>query len=102
MACVLVIVVPFMHRYRDADVCLCVSWFRLQALWHAELKSKGEEGASLFRVFWRFCRTRVLVALIFLLISTITAFIGPVSASHFLVLFLPYTSGCRLTEVPTD
>ncbi|XP_053497408.1 ATP-binding cassette sub-family C member 5 [Ictalurus furcatus] len=50
---------------------------RLQALWQAELKRKGRDGASLCRVFWRFCRTRLLVALLFLLISTVTDFIGP-------------------------
>ncbi|XP_053336078.1 ATP-binding cassette sub-family C member 5 isoform X1 [Clarias gariepinus] len=86
------------------------NFHRLQALWHAELKSKGEEGASLFRVFWRFCRTRVLVALIFLLISTITAFIGPALLIRALLeyaqsseVWLPYglalVGGIFLTEL---
>lgn len=70
------------HTSTDAQFCVCVSWFRLQALWHAELKKKGRDGASLSRVFWRFCRTRFLVALLFLLIYTVTTFIGPVSISH--------------------
>uniref|UniRef100_A0AAR2LI14 ATP-binding cassette sub-family C member 5 n=1 Tax=Pygocentrus nattereri TaxID=42514 RepID=A0AAR2LI14_PYGNA len=42
---------------------------RLEALWHEELKSKGKDGASLCRVFWRFCQTRMLVAIFCLLIT---------------------------------
>ncbi|KAK3526468.1 hypothetical protein QTP70_028681, partial [Hemibagrus guttatus] len=53
------------------------NFHRLQSLWHAELKRKGKDGVSLRRVFWRFCRTRFLVALFFLLIFTVTSFIGP-------------------------
>uniref|UniRef100_A0A1A8D856 ATP-binding cassette, sub-family C (CFTR/MRP), member 5 n=1 Tax=Nothobranchius kadleci TaxID=1051664 RepID=A0A1A8D856_NOTKA len=30
---------------------------RLESLWHDELKRRGREGASLTRVFWRFCQT---------------------------------------------
>uniref|UniRef100_A0AAR2K3M6 ATP-binding cassette sub-family C member 5 n=1 Tax=Pygocentrus nattereri TaxID=42514 RepID=A0AAR2K3M6_PYGNA len=43
--------------------------YRLEALWHEELKSKGKDGASLCRVFWRFCQTRMLVAIFCLLIT---------------------------------
>uniref|UniRef100_A0AAR2JGR7 Uncharacterized protein n=1 Tax=Pygocentrus nattereri TaxID=42514 RepID=A0AAR2JGR7_PYGNA len=50
---------------------------RLEALWHEELKSKGKDGASLCRVFWRFCQTRMLVAIFCLLITMVTGFIGP-------------------------
>ncbi|XP_062857046.1 ATP-binding cassette sub-family C member 5 [Trichomycterus rosablanca] len=50
---------------------------RLQALWHAELKRKGKDEASLGLVFWRFCQTRMLVALFSLLITMVTGFIGP-------------------------
>uniref|UniRef100_A0AAR2JHA6 Uncharacterized protein n=1 Tax=Pygocentrus nattereri TaxID=42514 RepID=A0AAR2JHA6_PYGNA len=51
--------------------------YRLEALWHEELKSKGKDGASLCRVFWRFCQTRMLVAIFCLLITMVTGFIGP-------------------------
>ncbi|XP_072524361.1 ATP-binding cassette sub-family C member 5 isoform X2 [Salminus brasiliensis] len=50
---------------------------RLEALWHEELKRKGKDGASLCRVFWRFCQTRTLVAIFCLLITMVAGFIGP-------------------------
>ncbi|XP_066523942.1 ATP-binding cassette sub-family C member 5 [Hoplias malabaricus] len=50
---------------------------RLEALWHEELKKKGKDGASLCRVFWRFCQTRTLVAVFCLLITMVTGFVGP-------------------------
>ncbi|KAF3838661.1 hypothetical protein F7725_010429 [Dissostichus mawsoni] len=50
---------------------------RLESLWHDELKSRGREGASLTRVFWRFCQTRVLVAIFSLLLTMVAGFIGP-------------------------
>nr|XP_023846068.1 multidrug resistance-associated protein 5 [Salvelinus alpinus] len=50
---------------------------RLENLWHDELKQKGKDGASLSRVFWRFCQTRMLVAIFSLLITMVTGFIGP-------------------------
>uniref|UniRef100_A0A8C8DMC2 ATP-binding cassette sub-family C member 5 n=1 Tax=Oryzias sinensis TaxID=183150 RepID=A0A8C8DMC2_9TELE len=37
---------------------------RLESLWNRELKSRGREGASLTSVFWRFCQTRMLVAIL--------------------------------------
>uniref|UniRef100_A0AAZ3RDT9 ABC transporter domain-containing protein n=1 Tax=Oncorhynchus tshawytscha TaxID=74940 RepID=A0AAZ3RDT9_ONCTS len=48
----------------------------LESLWHDELKQKRKEEASLSRVFWRFCQTRMLVA-IFSLITMVTSFVGP-------------------------
>ncbi|XP_034398759.1 multidrug resistance-associated protein 5 isoform X2 [Cyclopterus lumpus] len=50
---------------------------RLEALWHDELKSRGREGASLTRVFWRFCQTRTLVAIFSLLLTMVAGFVGP-------------------------
>lgn len=50
---------------------------RLEALWHDELKSRGREGASLTRVFWRFCQTRMLVAIFSLLLTMVAGFVGP-------------------------
>ncbi|XP_072251470.1 ATP-binding cassette sub-family C member 5 [Leuresthes tenuis] len=50
---------------------------RLEFLWHDELKRRGREGASLIRVFWRFCQTRMLVAIFSLLLTMVAGFIGP-------------------------
>ncbi|XP_035017168.1 ATP-binding cassette sub-family C member 5 isoform X1 [Hippoglossus stenolepis] len=50
---------------------------RLEYLWHDELKRRGREGASLTRVFWRFCQTRMLVAIFSLLITMVAGFVGP-------------------------
>uniref|UniRef100_A0A7N6FGZ0 Uncharacterized protein n=1 Tax=Anabas testudineus TaxID=64144 RepID=A0A7N6FGZ0_ANATE len=49
----------------------------LESLWHDELKRQGREGASLRRVFWRFCQTRMLVAIFSLLLTMVAGFIGP-------------------------
>ena len=53
--------------------------FRLESLWHDELKRKGKDGASLTRAFWRFCQTRMLVAIFSLLLTMVAGFVGPVS-----------------------
>ncbi|XP_028271684.1 multidrug resistance-associated protein 5 [Parambassis ranga] len=50
---------------------------RLESLLHEELKSRGREGASLTRVFWRFCKTRMLVAIFSLLLTMVAGFVGP-------------------------
>ncbi|PWA18711.1 hypothetical protein CCH79_00005724, partial [Gambusia affinis] len=50
---------------------------RLEFLWHNELKMRGREGASLTRVFWRFCQTRMLVAIFSLLLTMVAGFVGP-------------------------
>uniref|UniRef100_A0A669CA00 ATP-binding cassette sub-family C member 5 n=1 Tax=Oreochromis niloticus TaxID=8128 RepID=A0A669CA00_ORENI len=50
---------------------------RLEYLWHEELKRSGREGASLTRVFWRFCQTRTLVAVFSLLLTMVAGFVGP-------------------------
>uniref|UniRef100_A0A8C5GXQ5 Uncharacterized protein n=1 Tax=Gouania willdenowi TaxID=441366 RepID=A0A8C5GXQ5_GOUWI len=50
---------------------------RLEFLWHDELKRHGREGASLIRVFWRFCQTRMLVAIFSLLLTMVAGFVGP-------------------------
>ncbi|XP_060742129.1 ATP-binding cassette sub-family C member 5 isoform X1 [Tachysurus vachellii] len=86
------------------------NFHRLQALWHAELKKKGRDGASLSRVFWRFCKTRFLMALLFLLIYTVITFIGPALLVRALLeyaqsseVWLPYglalVGGIFLTEL---
>ncbi|XP_016378267.1 multidrug resistance-associated protein 5-like [Sinocyclocheilus rhinocerous] len=50
---------------------------RLEWLWHEELKRRGKDTASLSRVFWRFCQTRMLVAIFSLLITMVAGFVGP-------------------------
>uniref|UniRef100_A0A672S146 Multidrug resistance-associated protein 5-like n=1 Tax=Sinocyclocheilus grahami TaxID=75366 RepID=A0A672S146_SINGR len=52
----------------------------LEWLWHEELKRRGKDAASLSRVFWRFCQTRMLVAIFSLLITMVAGFVGPVSS----------------------
>uniref|UniRef100_A0A665W9R8 Uncharacterized protein n=1 Tax=Echeneis naucrates TaxID=173247 RepID=A0A665W9R8_ECHNA len=47
---------------------------RLEFLWHDELKRRGREEASLTRVFWRFCQTRMLVAIFSLLLTMVAGF----------------------------
>ncbi|XP_051715807.1 ATP-binding cassette sub-family C member 5 isoform X1 [Ctenopharyngodon idella] len=49
---------------------------RLEWLWHEELKRRGKD-ASLSRVLWRFCQTRMLVAIFSLLIAMVAGFVGP-------------------------
>lgn len=67
-----------------------VSGSRLETLWHDELKRRGREGASLTRVFWRFCQTRMLVAIFSLLLTMVAGFVGPVSTIQILLsLYIP-------------
>lgn len=63
-----------------------ISGSRLDFLWHDELKRRGRDEASLTRVFWRFCQTRMLVAIFSLLLTMVAGFVGPVSAVQ---IFLP-------------
>uniref|UniRef100_A0A8C6TI69 ATP-binding cassette sub-family C member 5 n=1 Tax=Neogobius melanostomus TaxID=47308 RepID=A0A8C6TI69_9GOBI len=58
------------------SVCI-VSFTCCNSLWHDELKQTGREGASLTRVCWRFCRTRLLVAIFSLLLTMVAGFAGP-------------------------
>lgn len=50
---------------------------RFESLWHDELKGRGREGVSLTRVVWRFCQTRLLVAMFCLLLTMVAGFVGP-------------------------
>uniref|UniRef100_A0A3Q1EEG7 Uncharacterized protein n=1 Tax=Acanthochromis polyacanthus TaxID=80966 RepID=A0A3Q1EEG7_9TELE len=42
---------------------------------------RGREGASLTRVFWRFCQTRMLVAIFSLLLTMVAGFVGPAQSA---------------------
>ncbi|XP_029296884.1 multidrug resistance-associated protein 5 [Cottoperca gobio] len=67
---------------------------RLEALWHDELKSRGREGASLTRVFWRFCQTRMLVAIFSLLLTMVAGFIGPALLVRALLEYSQSSESC--------
>ena len=54
---------------------------RLEALWHEHVSQHGEK-SSLSQVIWRFCRTRCIVAMTFMVLAVIYQFLGPVSFSN--------------------
>uniref|UniRef100_A0A8C6WM59 Si:ch211-221f10.2 n=1 Tax=Neogobius melanostomus TaxID=47308 RepID=A0A8C6WM59_9GOBI len=68
-----------MKAYRNASLSVDDVWGLSchESLWHDELKQTGREGASLTRVCWRFCRTRLLVAIFSLLLTMVAGFAGP-------------------------
>uniref|UniRef100_A0A1A7WFJ8 ATP-binding cassette sub-family C member 5 n=1 Tax=Iconisemion striatum TaxID=60296 RepID=A0A1A7WFJ8_9TELE len=83
---------------------------RLESLWHDELKRRGREGASLTRVFWRFCQTRMLVAIFSLLLTMVAGFVGPAllvralleysqSPQHFVPYGMSLVAGIFLMEL---
>ncbi|XP_042338990.1 multidrug resistance-associated protein 5-like, partial [Plectropomus leopardus] len=49
---------------------------RLASLWEDERRSKGS-GASLRRVVWSFCRTRLLLSILCLTVTQLAGFTGP-------------------------
>uniref|UniRef100_A0A8C1ZUX7 ATP-binding cassette sub-family C member 5 n=1 Tax=Cyprinus carpio TaxID=7962 RepID=A0A8C1ZUX7_CYPCA len=72
---------------------------RLEWLWHEELKRRGKDGASLSRVIWRFCQTRMLVifhtslyfklVLIHRIVTCVWIFYGPGGMLFILFKLLP-------------
>ncbi|XP_065575833.1 ATP-binding cassette sub-family C member 5-like isoform X12 [Artemia franciscana] len=50
---------------------------RFAHLWLEELRCQGRQKASLGRVMWRFCRTRVLITMGIFLLSLTLGFLGP-------------------------
>ncbi|KAM7417317.1 hypothetical protein PAMA_017129 [Pampus argenteus] len=69
---------------------------RLESLWHDELKRRGREGASLTRVFWRFCQTRMLVAIFSLLLTMVAGFVGPALLVRALLEYTQNSESCVL------
>uniref|UniRef100_A0A3B4Z514 Multidrug resistance-associated protein 5-like n=1 Tax=Stegastes partitus TaxID=144197 RepID=A0A3B4Z514_9TELE len=67
---------------------------RLESLWHDELKRQGREGASLTRVFWRFCQTRMLVAIFSLLLTMVAGFVGPALLVRALLEYSQSSESC--------
>ncbi|CAL1613879.1 unnamed protein product [Knipowitschia caucasica] len=61
---------------------------RLESLWHHELKGQGRDGASLIRVFWQFCRTRLAMAILSLIIAMLAGFAGPALMIRALLFYI--------------
>ncbi|XP_054648189.1 ATP-binding cassette sub-family C member 5 isoform X1 [Dunckerocampus dactyliophorus] len=71
-----------------------VNFQRLELLWHDELKRRGREGVSLTRVFWRFCQTRILVAIFALLLTMVAGFVGPALLIRALLEYSQSSESC--------
>uniref|UniRef100_A0A8C2RIB8 Multidrug resistance-associated protein 5 n=1 Tax=Capra hircus TaxID=9925 RepID=A0A8C2RIB8_CAPHI len=50
---------------------------RLERLWQEELNEAGPDAASLRRVVWTFCRTRLILSIVCLMITQLAGFSGP-------------------------
>ncbi|XP_054839830.1 ATP-binding cassette sub-family C member 5 isoform X3 [Eublepharis macularius] len=50
---------------------------RLERLWQGELQECGPEDASLRRVVWVFCRTRLIISIVCLMVTQLAGFCGP-------------------------
>ncbi|XP_046423906.1 ATP-binding cassette sub-family C member 12-like isoform X1 [Neodiprion fabricii] len=51
---------------------------RLDGLWHAHVVERGQAGASVPRIAWKFVRTRVLMASFIYMLGTLISLIGPI------------------------
>uniref|UniRef100_A0A8C4M9Q0 ATP-binding cassette sub-family C member 5 n=1 Tax=Equus asinus asinus TaxID=83772 RepID=A0A8C4M9Q0_EQUAS len=54
-----------------------VPLLRLERLWQEELNEVGPDAASLRRVVWIFCRTRLILSIVCLMITQLAGFSGP-------------------------
>lgn len=79
------------YSRREARMCIfpgetCnrghVPLLRLERLWQEELNEVGPDAASLRRVVWIFCRTRLILSIVCLMITQLAGFSGPVSSNH--------------------
>ncbi|XP_066478700.1 ATP-binding cassette sub-family C member 5 isoform X2 [Tiliqua scincoides] len=50
---------------------------RLERLWHQELQECGPDEASLRKVVWVFCRTRLIISIVCLMVTQLAGFCGP-------------------------
>ncbi|XP_034989512.1 ATP-binding cassette sub-family C member 5 isoform X2 [Zootoca vivipara] len=50
---------------------------RLERLWQRELHERGPDDASLRRVVWVFCRTRLIISIVCLMVTQLAGFCGP-------------------------
>ncbi|XP_040534672.1 ATP-binding cassette sub-family C member 5 isoform X5 [Gallus gallus] len=62
-----------LSRHESSDV----NCRRLERLWQEELKESGPDDASLRRVVWIFCRTRLIISIVCLMITQLAGFSGP-------------------------
>ncbi|KAM9583222.1 ATP-binding cassette sub-family C member 5 isoform 2-T2 [Trichechus inunguis] len=62
-----------LSKYESSDV----NCRRLERLWQEELNEVGPDAASLRRVVWIFCRTRLIVSIVCLMITQLAGFSGP-------------------------
>nr|XP_028587599.1 multidrug resistance-associated protein 5 isoform X6 [Podarcis muralis] len=51
---------------------------RLERLWQRELHERGPDDASLRRVVWVFCRTRLIISIVCLMVTQLAGFSGPI------------------------
>lgn len=61
---------------------------RFQRLWDEEIARVGPEKASLNRVCLKFQRTRVILASVAMIISTLCSFIGPSILTHSILMYI--------------
>uniref|UniRef100_A0A8D0H1W3 ATP-binding cassette sub-family C member 5 n=1 Tax=Sphenodon punctatus TaxID=8508 RepID=A0A8D0H1W3_SPHPU len=73
-----------LSKHESSDVTC-----RLERLWQEELKEAGSDDASLRKVVWIFCRTRLIISIVCLMITQLAGFSGPA----FVVKHLLYTQG---------
>uniref|UniRef100_A0A671FZU3 ATP-binding cassette sub-family C member 5 n=1 Tax=Rhinolophus ferrumequinum TaxID=59479 RepID=A0A671FZU3_RHIFE len=62
-----------LSKYESSDV----NSRRLERLWQEELNEVGPDAASLRRVVWIFCRTRLVLSIVCLMITQLAGFSGP-------------------------
>lgn len=60
---------------------------RLERLWHEHVAQNGEK-SSLSCVIWRFCRTRCIVAMLFIVFAVIFQFLGPALIQQFILQYV--------------
>ncbi|XP_033609843.1 multidrug resistance-associated protein 5 isoform X2 [Cryptotermes secundus] len=60
---------------------------RLERLWHEHVAQNGEK-SSLSHVMWRFCRTRCIVAMVFMAFAVVFQFLGPALIQQFILQYV--------------
>ncbi|XP_039569479.1 multidrug resistance-associated protein 5 isoform X9 [Passer montanus] len=78
-----------LSRHESSDV----NCRRLERLWQEELKENGPDDASLRRVVWIFCRTRLILSIVSLMITQLAGFSGPECFANVLLTLPLYN--CR-------
>ncbi|XP_063772646.1 ATP-binding cassette sub-family C member 5 isoform X1 [Pseudophryne corroboree] len=57
--------------------CSDINSRRLEKLWSEEVIERGADESSLHSVVWRFCRTRLIISIMCLMLTQLAGFIGP-------------------------